>query len=107
VPVVLNMISSNETAEATAAIFAAVKPRPRYGLGASARIEVTAPASARVAVATRPCTDAAVPAAHVVLAGFGLGVTQLIGEQSEFMTLTRTSASGGGAVGPHTAREPV
>ena len=105
----LNMISSNETAETAAAIFAAaVKPRPRYGLGASARIEVTTPATARVAVATRPCTDAAVPAAHGSLAGFGLGVTQqLIGEHSEFMTLTRTSASGGGAVGPHTAREPV
>jgi len=103
---VLNMISSDETAETAAAIFAAVKPRLRYGLGASALIEVTMPASARVAVATRPCTDAAVSAAHVVLAGFGLGVTQqFIGEQSEFMT--RTSASGGGAVGPHTAREPV
>jgi len=105
VPVVLNMISSYETAETAAAIFAAVKPRLRYGLGASARIEVTTPATARVAVATRPCTDAAVSAAHVVLAGSGLGVTQLIGEQSEFMT--RTSASGGGAEGPHTAREPV
>jgi hypothetical protein len=105
VPVVLNMISSNESAENAAAIFAAAKPRPRYGLGASALLEVATPAIARVAISTRPCTDAAASAAHVVLAGSGLGVEQLVSEQPVFMT--RSSAAGGGALGPHTAREPV
>ena len=102
----LNMISSNETAENAAAIFAAAQPRPRYGLGASALVTATTPASARVAVSARPCTDAAVPAAHVILAAPGLDVCkQLLSEQPVFMT--RTSAAGGGALGPHTAREPV
>ncbi len=102
----LNMISSNETAENAAAIFAAAQPRPRYGLGASALVTATTPASARVAVSARPCTDAAVPAAHIILAAAGLDVCkQLLSEQPVFMT--RTSAAGGGALGPHTAREPV
>jgi hypothetical protein len=105
VPVVLNMISSYETAETAAAIFAAPKPRLRYGLGVSPRVEFATPATARAAVATRPCTDAAESAAHVVLAGSGLGVQQPISAQSKFMT--RISATGGGAEGPHTAREPV
>ena len=104
----LNMISSCESAEnAAAAIFAAAKPRPRYGLGASALLGVSKPATARVAASTRPSTDAAVSAAHGVLAGSGLGVQEQLvrKQQPEFMT--RISASGGGAVGPHTAREPV
>jgi hypothetical protein len=106
VPVVLNMISPCESAENAAAIFAAAKPRLRYGLGASGLVTATTPASARVAVSARPCTDAAVPAAHVILAAAGLDVSkQLVSEQPVFMT--RTSAAGGGALGPHTAREPV
>jgi hypothetical protein len=104
VPVVLNMTSMHETAVIDAvALAAAVKPRPRFGLGAFAPAKVTA----RVAT-TRPCTDGAADAAATlaVLAAAGQAVKQqLISKQSVYMTLI--SANGGGALGPHPAREPV
>jgi hypothetical protein len=107
VPVVLNMISIHESAVTdAAALAAAVKPRPRSGLGAFELVKVTTPASARVA--TRPCTDGSADGGVTLaaLAAAGQAVKQqLISKQSVYMT--RISANGGGALGPHPAREPV
>jgi hypothetical protein len=101
VPVVLNMNSDIETA---------VKPLPRFGMGARLRALVPSatPASTCAVAFARRGTGTAANAFKLrsVLAATGYATdSQLTGEQFAHMTLI--PASSGGALGPHPAREPV
>jgi hypothetical protein len=105
VPVVLNMISTIENPETGTAM----KPRPRFGMGACTRalIPAATPAMTYAVALARPrtATTAAVTL-HPVLAAFSQATwSRLSGKQSAYMTLI--SATGDGALGPHPAREPV
>jgi hypothetical protein len=101
VPVVLNMNSDTEIA---------MKPLPRFGMGSCLRalIPSATPASTCTVAFARPRTSAAAGALKLrsVLAATGYATDlQLNGEQ--FAHTTLITASSGGALGPHPAREPV
>jgi hypothetical protein len=99
VPVVLIKLSESENV---------ITPLPRFGMRAFLTVPVQAGSSAILrARSARPSTDlpsaAATrqPCAHVLTGGAGL---QLFGQATNYMT--RISAIGEGASGPHPAREP-
>jgi hypothetical protein len=99
VPVVLIKLSESENV---------VLPRPRFGTRAFLMVPAQAGSSAILsALSARPSTDlpsaAAMRAAcaHALTGGAG---QHLIGQATNYMT--RISASGEGALGPHPAREP-
>jgi hypothetical protein len=101
VPVVLNMNSDIEIA---------MKPLPRFGMGSwlCALIPSVTPASTCTVASVRPRTSTAANALKLrsILAETGYATDpQLTGEQ--FVHTTLISASSGGALGPHPAREPV
>jgi hypothetical protein len=103
VPAVLITISSFE---------AAMKPRPRLGVGAFLRALTGAatPASRSAVASARPRTSAA---ASVIEQGQKCALTalgQAASQQTnrkQFAHMTRTFAYGAGDLGPHPAREPV
>jgi hypothetical protein len=99
VPVVLIKLSESENI---------VLPRPRFGTRAFLTVPAPVGSSAILsALSARPSTDlpsaAAMRAAcaHALTGGAG---QHLIGQATNYMT--RISASGEGALGPHPAREP-
>ncbi len=90
------------------AAFQLVRPRPRYGDGAflPELLVAATPTSAYALATARPRTGMAAAAAGKHLAPASAGTTMpTISQQSMYMT--RISANGGGALGPHPAREPV
>jgi hypothetical protein len=89
------------------AAFQLARPRPRFGAGAFPSVLVAATPTSAYALATaRPRTGMAAAAAgkHLIPASAGI-TAQTTSQQSMYMT--RISANGGGALGPHLAREPV
>jgi hypothetical protein len=106
VPVVLNMNSDTENW----VVETAVKPLPRFGMGSCLHglISFATPASTRTVAFARPCTGTAAvaPKQRPVLAATGQAAgPQVGGDQFVYMALI--SATSGGALGPHPAREPV
>jgi hypothetical protein len=110
VPVVLNMISTIETA---------AKPLPRFGMGACpcARAATTAIKSVVATPRPRTCTPAAADqfiGQHAALAATGMTAGASWGtgmakrpSSAQAVHTTLISAYGDGALGPHPAREPV
>lgn len=102
--------------------FQLVRPRPRFAdsTGLTACLTAAPPTSAYALATARPRTGmtASLAGIHLVPSATGSAVTgsavtgadagmPSVSQQFMYPTTTRTSAIGGGALGPHPPREPV